>query len=76
MTKEEYIEQIKALPPEKIKKISDYLHEAALFINSAECVLHGTPLNQIEFPLHESLSLWQIVYRCHKMFDQCLTPEP
>ncbi len=76
MTKEEYIKQIQALPPEKIQIISDSFYEASLLINKTECALHDTPLCHIDFPLHESYGLWLIVYQCHKMFYQCLTPKP
>ena len=73
MTKEEYIKQIQALPPEKVKKIAGFLLEASSWINSAECELVGTPLEHEDFP-KEGSTLWGMIYKGHKMFSQCVNP--
>ena len=78
MTKKEYIKLIKDLPPEKIQIISDSFHEASLLINKAECQLFDTPLRDIEISSIKKIKtsyLWLTVYKCYKMFDECLTPK-
>lgn len=69
-SKQILVECISRLPIEKRKAIVELLHEACMAINSVECHLINTELEQtslLDGDVHQTL--WCQVYKLKKMFE-------